>query len=45
MPVIKIDSERNLLLLKGSIPGPNSGMVLIREAKRLNRKKTTAASK
>jgi large subunit ribosomal protein L3 len=45
LPVINIDSERNLLLLKGSIPGPNSGMVLIREAKRLNRKKTTAASK
>jgi large subunit ribosomal protein L3 len=45
LPVISIDSERNLLLVKGSIPGPNSGMVLIREAKRLNRKKTTAASK
>jgi len=45
LPVITIDSERNLLLVKGSIPGPNSGMVLIREAKRLNRKKATAASK
>ncbi len=45
LPVINVDSERNLLLVKGSIPGPNSGMVLIREAKRLNRKKTTAASK
>ncbi len=45
LPVINIDSERNLLLVKGSIPGPNNGMVLIREAKRLNRKNTTAASK
>jgi large subunit ribosomal protein L3 len=45
LPVIQIDSERNLLMLKGSVPGPNTGMVLIREAKRLNRKKTTAASK
>ena len=45
MPVIQIDSERNLLMLKGTVPGPNTGMVLIREAKRLNRKKTTAASK
>jgi large subunit ribosomal protein L3 len=45
LPVIKVDGERNLLLVKGSIPGPNSGMVIIREAKRLNRKKTTAASK
>ena len=44
LPVINIQSARNLLLVKGAIPGPNSGMVLIREAKRLNRKKTTAAS-
>ena len=44
LPVINIDSERNLLLVKGAIPGPNNGMVLIREAKRLNRKKTNAAS-
>ncbi len=44
LPVISIDSERNLLLVKGAIPGPNNGMVLIREAKRLNRKKTKAAS-
>ncbi len=45
LPVINIDSDRNLLLVKGSIPGPNNSVVLIREAKRLNRKKTTAASK
>jgi len=44
LPVINIDSERNLLLVKGAIPGPNNGMVLIREAKRLNRKKHNAAS-
>ena len=44
LPVINIDSERNLLLVKGAIPGPNNGMVLIREAKRLNRKKQNAAS-
>ena len=44
LPVINIDCERNLLLVKGAIPGPNNGMVLIREAKRLNRKKTKAAS-
>lgn len=45
LPVVHIDTDRNLLLVKGSIPGPNTGMVLIREAKRLNRKKATAASK
>ena len=44
LPVVNIQSDRNLLLVKGAIPGPNSGMVLIREAKRLNRKKTTATS-
>jgi large subunit ribosomal protein L3 len=45
LPVINIDRERNLLMLKGTVPGPNTGMILVREAKRLNRKKTTAASK
>jgi large subunit ribosomal protein L3 len=45
LPVINIDNDQNLLLVKGSVPGPNNGMVLIKEAKRLNRKKTTAASK
>ncbi|HIB00920.1 MAG TPA: 50S ribosomal protein L3, partial [Phycisphaerales bacterium] len=44
LPVISIDNERNLLMLKGTVPGPNTGMILVREAKRLNRKKTTAAS-
>ncbi len=28
-----VDAERNLLLVKGSIPGPKSGLVEIREAK------------
>jgi large subunit ribosomal protein L3 len=28
-----VDAERNLLLVKGSIPGPRSGLVEIREAK------------
>ncbi|MBT7657964.1 MAG: 50S ribosomal protein L3 [Phycisphaerae bacterium] len=45
LPVVHIDNERNLMLVKGSVPGPNSGMVLVRTSKRLNRKKTTAASK
>jgi large subunit ribosomal protein L3 len=30
--VHEVDAERNLLLLKGSIPGPKSGLVEIREA-------------
>jgi large subunit ribosomal protein L3 len=28
-----VDAERNLLLVKGSVPGPTSGLVEIREAK------------
>jgi large subunit ribosomal protein L3 len=31
--VHEVDSERNLLLVKGSVPGPKSGLVEIREAK------------
>ena len=29
----QVDPERNLLLVKGSVPGPKSGLVEIREAK------------
>lgn len=32
LEVVKADPERNLLLLKGSVPGPRGGMVLIRDA-------------
>ena len=28
-----IDAERNLLLVKGSVPGPKSGLLEIREEK------------
>jgi large subunit ribosomal protein L3 len=29
---VKADSERNLLLVKGAVPGPKGGLVLIRNA-------------
>src|SRR5690348_16331906 len=32
LEVVKADAERNLLLLKGAVPGPRGGMVLIRDA-------------
>jgi large subunit ribosomal protein L3 len=32
LEVIKADVERNLLLIKGAVPGPRGGMVLIRDA-------------
>lgn len=31
--LIKVDKDNNLLLVKGSIPGPNGGMVIVRQAK------------
>lgn len=30
LKIIKIDAENNLLLVKGAIPGPNGGLVIIR---------------
>ena len=42
--IINIDTDRNLLIVKGAIPGANQGMVIIQQAKRLNRKKTAAVS-
>ena len=32
--VVKIDAEKNLLYVRGSVPGPNNGYVAIRRAKR-----------
>jgi large subunit ribosomal protein L3 len=34
LQVVKIDEEKNLLFLRGSVPGPNSGYVAIQTAKR-----------
>jgi large subunit ribosomal protein L3 len=39
LDVISIDPEKNLLLVKGAVPGPNQGMLFVREAVRLNRSK------
>ncbi|MGH2533691.1 MAG: 50S ribosomal protein L3 [Thermomicrobiales bacterium] len=32
LQVLRVDMERNLLLVKGSVPGPNKGLVLVRRA-------------
>lgn len=32
LKVLKVDAERNLVLVEGSIPGPNKGTVMIRRA-------------
>lgn len=31
--VIKVDKERNLLVVKGAVPGPNGGYIIIRKSK------------
>ncbi len=43
LPVVKIDAERHLLLVMGAVPGPNRGLLFIREAKRLQRRKASLA--
>ena len=35
LPVVRIDTERNLLLVRGAIPGPNGGYVMIRETNKV----------
>jgi large subunit ribosomal protein L3 len=32
--VVKVDEEKNLLYLKGSVPGPKNGYVTVKRAKR-----------
>jgi large subunit ribosomal protein L3 len=32
LEIVKIDTERNLLLIKGAVPGPNGGLLLVRNA-------------
>jgi large subunit ribosomal protein L3 len=39
LPVIKADPERNLLLLRGAVPGPKGGLVMVRSAVRVRRRK------
>lgn len=43
MDVIAVDKANNLLVVKGTVPGPNTGLVFVREAVRLNRRKTRLA--
>jgi large subunit ribosomal protein L3 len=40
LDVIAIDPERNLLMVKGPVPGPNRGYLMISESQRLNTQKT-----
>ena len=35
LKVVKIDSENNLLLVRGAVPGPNGGFVMIRKTNKI----------
>ena len=39
LEIISRDKEKNLLVVKGAVPGPNQGILLVREAKRLCKSK------
>jgi large subunit ribosomal protein L3 len=34
LEVIQVDAEDNLLVVKGAVPGPKGGYVIVRRAKR-----------
>jgi ribosomal protein L3 len=31
---VSIDADRNLLMIKGAVPGPTEGMLIVRKAKK-----------
>ena len=37
LEIVKVDSERNILLVKGCVPGPKGSIVTIREAKKVSK--------
>ena len=39
--VIKADPERNLLLIRGAVPGPKGGLVMVRSAIRIRQRETS----
>ena len=45
LEVVACDSEKNLLLVKGPVPGPNGGMVFVRKAVRLSKPKAARIAK
>jgi len=32
LELVKVDTERNLLLIKGAVPGPKGGLVIVKNA-------------
>jgi large subunit ribosomal protein L3 len=42
LEVVEADTERHLLLLKGAVPGPTGGLVMIRTAVKGSGRKATS---
>ena len=34
LELVRVDTEHNLLAVKGSVPGPKGGLVLVREVRK-----------
>jgi large subunit ribosomal protein L3 len=34
LEIVEVDAEENVLLIKGAVPGPNGGYVIVRRAKK-----------
>jgi large subunit ribosomal protein L3 len=34
LEILRVDTERNLVAIKGAVPGPRNGIVLIRKARK-----------
>jgi large subunit ribosomal protein L3 len=39
LKVLRVDADRNIILVEGSVPGPNNGVVLVRRAVKAKAKK------
>ncbi len=35
LKVVRVDKENNLLLVRGAVPGPNGGYVVVRQTNKL----------
>lgn len=44
LDVVEILADKNILLVKGAVPGPNGGLLFVRTSRRLGRAKQNAAS-
>ncbi len=44
LPVVRVDEERGLLLVKGPVPGSKRGLLYVREAKRLYKRKAAVVA-